>query len=98
MNRLVKFLEEHHGTKSTAFEFTRTEVIMEETGWTREEIFHMAREAKESGDLVAHYSGSDCNRWSYDEMLPEDLVTIGTIGSCWKPHHKKVLFKQKTSF
>ena len=98
MNQLVTFLEEHHGTPGTAFEFTRVEIIIKETGWTREEIFHMAREARESGELVTHYSGGKGNRWGYDEMLPEDLMTIGTIGSSWKPHHKKVLFKQKTSF
>ena len=95
MNQLVMFLEKHHGTMGTAFKFTRTEIIMHETGWTREEIFRMAREATGAGELVTHYSGRDNNRWGYDEMLPEDLVTIGVIGSSWKPHHKSVLFQQK---
>ena len=98
MNRLVKFLEENHGTPGTAFEFTRVEMILKETGWRRKEIFHVAREARESGELVTHYSGGKGNRWGYDEMLPEDLVTIGVIGCSWKPHHKMVLVKQKTSF
>ena len=43
----------------------------------------MAREAEDSGELVTHY----------DEMLPEDLSTIGVIGSTWKPYHKKVFFR-----
>ena len=95
MNLLVEYMEEHHGTKGTAFEFTRTEVIMEETSWSREELFMMAREARGAGELVTHYSGGKNNRWGYNEMLPEDLVTIGVIGASWKPHHKRVLFQQK---
>jgi len=71
---------------------------MKETGWTREEIHQLAREARESGDLVTHYSRGQGNRWGIDDVLPEDLVTIGTIGQSWKPHHKMVLFKQKTEF
>ena len=62
MNRLVTFLEEHHGTPGTAFEFTRVEIIIKETGWTREEIFRMAQEARESGEIVTHYSGGKGNR------------------------------------
>ena len=95
MNQLVTFLEKHHSTLGTASKFTRTEVIMEETSWSRDEIFTMTREVRDAGELVAHYSGGKNNRWGYAEMLPEDLVTIGVIGASWKPHHKRVLFQQK---
>ena len=52
----------------------------------------MAREAEDSGELVTHYVGAG-DRWGYDEMLPDDLSTIGVIGSTWKPYHKKVFFR-----
>ncbi len=96
MNRLVEHMEKHHGTLDTVFGFTRIEKIIEETGWTREEIFLMAKEADAAGELVASYSFRG-NKWSKDE-LAEDLMTIGTIGSSWKPHHKEMLFKQKNGF
>jgi len=66
---------------------------MEATSWSREGVFKMAREAEDAGELVTHYVGAG-DRWGYDEMLPDDLSTIGVIGSTWKPHHKKVFFRR----
>jgi hypothetical protein len=73
MNQLVMFLEEHHGTQGRLYEFTRVEVIMEETGWSREDILHMATEADAAGELVATFSFKG-NKWKV-EAVAEDLMT-----------------------
>ena len=93
MNQLVIFLKEHHGTQGRLYEFTRVGAIMEQTGWTKEEIFLMAQEADAAGESVASYSFKG-NKWKV-EAVAEDLISVGTIESSWKPHHKWVLFQQK---
>jgi hypothetical protein len=89
MNRLVEHMEEHHQALGTAFKFTRVESIMAETGWSRDEILQMATEANDEGELVATFSFRG-NKWKV-EAVSEDLITVGTISSSWKPHHKKRL-------
>lgn len=89
MNKLVEHIEKHHPTPGTAYEFTRVEVVMDETGWTRREIFELAREANAAGELAVSYSSGGGKRWGADMMMPEDLTTIGTISSVWKMHHKR---------
>jgi len=37
MNKLVEHMEKHHAPLMTAYESTRPETVMKETGWTREE-------------------------------------------------------------
>ena len=87
MNRLVFFLEEHHGTQDRLYNFTRVGIIMEETGWSRGEILRMALEADDAGELVATFSFKS-NKWKV-EAVAEDLMTVGTIRSSWKQQHKK---------
>ncbi len=98
MNKLVKFMETNFDPMGLSFKFALTEEIMDATGWSRKEIFKMAREARVAGELVTHYSSGGGKRWGFDEMLPEDLRTIGTIGLTWKPRYRNILFKQKTAF
>ena len=98
MNSLVEFLAKHYPPMGVAFRFTSPEELIKETRWTREEVLKMTLEALDEGELVAHFSSGCGMRWTLDEVLPEDLLSIGAIGSSWKPHHKKVLFKQKTAF
>lgn len=88
MNRLVDYIEKNHMTQGRLYEFTRVGAIMEETGWTREEIFRLAQEADAAGEILASYSFKG-NKWKV-EAVAEDLIAIGTIGSNWKPHHKKM--------
>ncbi len=87
MNQLVNFLEEHHGTQGRLYEFTRVEAIMEETGWSRDDVLRMALEADDAGELVATFSFKG-NKWKV-EAVAEDLMTVGTIGASWKQHHKR---------
>jgi hypothetical protein len=89
MNKLVNYMEKYYGALGTMFRFTRIEKIIEETGWTRKEIWLLAMEADAVGELVASYSFRG-NKWKNDD-LAEDLITVGTISSSWKPHHKKGL-------
>ena len=93
MNRLVKHMEEHHPALGTMFKFTRVGIIIEETGWTREDIFQLAHEADAAGELMASFSFRG-NKWKV-EAVAEDLSTVGTISSSWKPHHKKRLERNK---
>ncbi len=87
MNRLVIFLEEHHGTQDRLYNFTRVGIIMEETGWSRDEILRMVLEVVDAGELVATFSFKG-NKWKV-EAVAEDLVAVGTIRSSWKQQHKK---------
>jgi hypothetical protein len=91
MNRLVIFLEEHHGTQDRLYNFTRVGIIMEETGWSRDEILRMALEADDAGELVASFSFKG-NKWKV-EAVAEDLMTVGTIRSNWKQQHKKMIVR-----
>lgn len=93
MNRLVEHMEEHHRALGIMFKFTRVGAIIEETDWTREDIFQLAQEADAAGELVASFSFRG-NKWKA-EAVAEDLITVGTISSSWKPHHKKMLERQK---
>lgn len=86
-------MEKYCGTLGSLFKFTRVELIMEETGWSRDEILQMATEANDAGELVATFSFRG-NKWKA-EAVAEDLITVGTINSSWKPHHKKMLERQK---
>ncbi len=87
MNRLVEHMEKHHAPMMTAYECARVETVMKETGWSREEIFNMAMEAWGSGELsVTIVSGQ---RWTRDELLPEDLSLIGVFSKVWKKQYRK---------
>jgi hypothetical protein len=88
MNMLVEHMNKHHNPGARLYEYTRVEIIMDETGWTREEILHMAQEADAAGEILASYSYKG-NKWKV-ESVAEDLITIGTIGSNWKRHHKEI--------
>jgi len=37
------------------YEFTRVGLIVEKTGWTRDEVLRMALEADDAGELVATF-------------------------------------------
>ena len=88
MNRLVEHMEKHHAPLMTAYESTRPETVMKETGWTREEIFKMAMEAWDAGHLtVTIVTGQQ--RWTRDELLPEDLSLIGVYSPVWKKQYRR---------
>ena len=70
MNQLVEFMEKHYPPMGLSYKLALVEEVMEETGWTRDEIFRMAREEMAVGELVTHYC-SDGTRWGDNEALPE---------------------------
>jgi hypothetical protein len=61
MNKLVEYLETHHDPYGDACIHVRVETITEETGWTREEIWDLAKEPEEKNQLTRSYRGVD---WS----------------------------------
>ena len=89
MNKLVEHMEKHHALMGgNAYESTRTETVMKETGWTREEIFEMAMEAWDAGHLnVTIVSGQQ--RWTREEYHPEDLSLIGVYSPVWKKQYRR---------
>ena len=88
MNKLVEHMEKHHAPYMTAYESTRPETVMKETGWTREEIFQMAMEAWKAGHLsVTIVTGQQ--RWTREEYLPEDLSLIGVYSPVWKKQYRR---------
>ncbi len=55
MNKLVEYLGTHHDPYGDACIDVRVETIIEETGWTREEIWELAREPEEKQQLTRSY-------------------------------------------
>lgn len=79
MNKLVEHMEKYHAPRGgNAYESTRLETVMRETGWSREEIFEMAMEAYDVGRLSVSIV-SRGPRYAPDEWLPEDLRLIGVF-------------------
>ena len=88
MNRLVEHMEKHHDPMGNALQFVRVEVLIEETGWSREEIFTMTREANEADLLTVSYN-SKGGRVGADMMEPENLDLVGI----WNDVYKKLRVK-----
>lgn len=82
MNELVEYLNEYHNPGGNAIQHTRIETILEETKWTREEVFKMALEAREnkyiSLSLKTGYRDGDND--------PESLDIIGL----WNEVYRKM--------
>jgi hypothetical protein len=47
MNPLIDYLEENHNPKGNAIQQVRVSMLLDETDWTREEIFELAFDAKQ---------------------------------------------------
>ena len=77
MNKLVEYMETHHAPLMTAYESVRVETVMDDTAWTREEIFEMAME--EWSKKVEEY-GLKVKLWgiSYGTSEPPVIVIKGT--------------------
>ena len=60
---------------------------MKETEWTREEIFKMAMEAWDAGHLSVTIVSKQ--RWTREELLPEDLSLIGVYSPIWKKQYRR---------
>ncbi len=48
MNPLVEYLQKHYDPGGNAIQYTRIDTILNETEWTREEVFLLALEAREN--------------------------------------------------
>ena len=83
MNRLVEYMEKHHNPMGNVFRFVRVDQIITETGWTREEIFNLAREAAKARQLRLHYDPMDGRRHSH-EMKLRDLYLISAINNVYR--------------
>ena len=90
MNKLVEYMEAHHAPLMTAYESVRVETVLDDTGWSRDEVFEMAMEAWVAGHLsVTILTGQQ--RWTREEYLPEDLSLIGVYSPFFKKHFRKNL-------
>ncbi len=89
MNKLVEHMEKHHAPIGTAYESTRTETVMKETEWTREEIFEMAMDAWDAGHLSVSIVSDQ--RWSREELIPEDLRLIGVFAPMYRKRIRRNL-------
>lgn len=63
---------------------------MRETGWSREEIFERAMEARNEGHLNVSIVKRG-QRWVPDELLPEDLRLIGVYAPMQKKRIRRNL-------
>lgn len=90
MNKLVEHMEKHHTPMSTAYESTRVDTVIEETGWSREEIFKMTKEAVAVNLLEATIVTGQ-QRWAWDECIPEDLDLIGVLNPILKRSYQKIM-------
>jgi hypothetical protein len=80
MNELVEYLEEHHNPGGNAIKHTRVETIIDETSWTREEVFKLALEAREN----EYVSLSLKNGFRVGDDDPESLEIIGLWNNVYR--------------
>jgi hypothetical protein len=73
MNKLVEYLEEHHNPGGNAIQHTRVETILNETKWTREEIYLLALEARDDEYVTL----SPKTGYRIGDMDPESLEIMG---------------------
>ena len=76
MNKLVRYLAEHHHPRGEAFKFILVSDLVKESGFRLEEVFHNAMEAYKEGMVVVARSTVKGNRWGMNHMIPEDLEII----------------------
>ena len=82
MNRLVEYMEKHHNPGGNAIKHVWVDDLLKESGWTRNEIFSMALEARDSNLLTLAMKTGFLVR----DMEPEELDIIGI----WNEVYKKM--------
>jgi len=75
MNKLVEHMIKHHNPGGNAINHVKVEQIIQETGWTREEILELARDPEAEHQLAPTMLRRDRD-WSRDPT-PEDLFAAG---------------------
>jgi len=75
MNKLVEYLYTNHKKGGIAINHVKVEQIIQETGWTREEILELVRDPDAKHQLAATMLRPDRD-WSRDPA-PEDLFAVG---------------------
>ena len=73
MNKLVEHLAVHHHPSGNAYKVVPVITILEESGFTVEEIHHMAMEAYKDKYLVFSRLRVRGNRWGVNAMIPGDI-------------------------
>ena len=73
MNPLVEYLEENHNPGGNAVQHVRVSTLLDETMWTKEEIFEMAFDAKQENYVsITMKTGTRTG-----EYTPDGLEIIG---------------------
>jgi len=75
MNMLVEHMITHHHPGGNAINHVKVEQIMQETGWTREQTWKLARDPEAKHQLAPTILRRDRD-WSREET-PEDLFAVG---------------------
>lgn len=85
MNKLVEHLAEYHHPGGNAFKVVPMEKILEESGFTVEEVHHMAMEAYKDKYLFFSRIRVKGNRWGIDAMIHGDIeyLAVGEKGLEW---------------
>jgi hypothetical protein len=73
MNKLVEYLETHHNPGGNAIQHTWIDTILNETKWTREEVYLLALEARENEYVTL----SPKTGYRIRDNDPESLEIIG---------------------
>lgn len=96
MNRLVEYMEKHYPFEGNVFRHIRVAELLKETGWTKKEIFQMAIEAYNEGELYLSFY-PDGHRWGGKiEVSAENLVQIAAIPEDLKIREKKLRSRPPT--
>ena len=89
MNKLIEYLAKHHHPGGNAFKIVAVDEVLDESGFTVEEIHEWALEAAKENYVIFSRLRAKGNRWGVDQMISGDIdhVTVTRKGIQWYRDH-----------
>jgi len=93
MNKLVLYLAENYHPGGRAARFAKASELIENAGFTVEEIHQMSMEAYREDMLVFARCRVKGNRWGMDKLIPGDIEYLAVTRKGLKTVDDKALIK-----